>query len=129
VISGTQALDWQAVLTGLTCRLNRVGTSTPHGPVGDIADLGHGDITSCVLRINAALDWTVFGVWLSALLSRHGESIMRVKGVIPVVDWQGVRFHVAINGVQHVMYPPEHVADSRTLRERPALVFSFATCL
>jgi len=52
------------------------------------------------------LDWQVFAVWLSLLLHRHGPNVLRVKGVLEV---RGVG-PVALNGVQHVMHRPEHLA-------------------
>ena len=38
----------------------------------------HGDIHSFVLHIPQAMDWTVFGIWLSLLLHTHGELVLRV---------------------------------------------------
>jgi G3E family GTPase len=34
------------------------------------------------LRIDAAVDWTAFTVWLSALLHARGDDVLRVKGVV-----------------------------------------------
>ena len=63
------------------------------------------------------LDWTAFGVWLTALLHAHGERILRVKGILNV---SGVSTPVAVHGVQHIVYPPRHMdkwhSDSRTSR-------------
>lgn len=123
-LSGTTTVDWTSVLASLGSHSSK--THMAAGPVqAGATENSHGGITNCVLRIHEPLDWTAFGVWLSALLARHGESIVRVKGVIPVIDWQGERFHVLINGVQHVMYPPEHVAHEQSLPKIPALVFFF----
>jgi G3E family GTPase len=37
------------------------------------------------MRSNRPLDWTVFGVWLSMLLSDLGEDVLRVKGLLNVL--------------------------------------------
>lgn len=52
-------------------------------------------------------DWSAFGVWLSMLLHAHGETILRVKGLLNVA---GEAFPVVINGVQHVVHPPFHLS-------------------
>ena len=67
----------------------------------------HGDIHAFVLRIPQAMDWTVFGVWLSLLLHVHGDRVLRVKGLLQV---QGADTPVVLQGVQRLVYPPTHLA-------------------
>ena len=67
----------------------------------------HGDIHSFVMRIPQAMDWTVFGIWLSLLLHAHGERVLRVKGLLQV---QGAHTPVVVHGVQQLVYPPTHLA-------------------
>ncbi|PLS87224.1 MAG: cobalamin biosynthesis protein CobW [Actinobacteria bacterium] len=50
-------------------------------------------------------DWAAFGIWLSMLLHARGESVLRVKGLLDV----GGPGPVVLNGVQHVMHPPQHL--------------------
>jgi G3E family GTPase len=45
-------------------------------------------------------------VWLSALLHKHGDKILRVKGLIRTSPGQDV---IIIHGVQHTMHPPGHI--------------------
>ncbi|WP_282607842.1 GTP-binding protein [Pelagibius sp. Alg239-R121] len=52
------------------------------------------------------IDWTAFGVWLTALLHAHGERILRVKGILNVRESETP---VVIQGVQHVVHPPMHL--------------------
>ena len=72
---------------------------------------------SFVVDYPAPIDWTAFGVWLTALLHAHGEKILRVKGLLNLVESQTP---VAIHGVQHVVHPPMHLSrwpdDDRTSR-------------
>ena len=72
-------------------------------PAGGI----HGDIHSFVLQIPQAMDWTVFGIWLSLLLHAHGDRVLRVKGLLQV---QGAHTPVVVHGVQQLVYPPTHLA-------------------
>ena len=48
----------------------------------------------------------MFGIWLGMLLHRHGENILRVKGI---VDVPGLDGPVLLNAVQHTVHPPTHL--------------------
>ncbi|MFC3073408.1 CobW family GTP-binding protein [Shinella pollutisoli] len=64
-------------------------------------------ISSFVVAVDGPVDWTGFGVWLTMLLNRHGERVLRVKGIL---DIAGEERPVAIHGVQHLVHPPVHLA-------------------
>ena len=89
-------------------------------------DLGHrhghhdsGIHSFCVMK-DGALDWTAFGVWLTLLLHRHGDKVLRVKGLLNVA---GVAAPVVINGVQHMMHPPVHLSRWPDDDRRSRIVF------
>ena len=63
-------------------------------------------ITACCFTFDAVLDWTAFGVWMSMLLHRHGDRVLRMKGLLNVA---GVPGPVLVNGVQHLVHPPAHL--------------------
>ena len=63
-------------------------------------------ITACCFTFDAVLDWTAFGVWMSMLLHRHGDRVLRLKGLLNVA---GVPGPVLVNGVQHLVHPPAHL--------------------
>ena len=89
---------------------------------GDHASHDHGDgeISSFSLEFAEPLDWTAFGIWLSMLLNRHGENVLRVKGMLNV---QGAEAPVLINGVQHIVHPPVHLETWPEGERRSRLVF------
>lgn len=60
---------------------------------------------SISLTFDGPVDWTAFGIWLSMLLHARGEDVLRVKGILDV----GEVGPVVLNGVQHVIHPPEHL--------------------
>ena len=64
------------------------------------------DVTSFRIETDEPIDWTVFGIWLGMLLHRHGENILRVKGI---VDVPGLDGPVLLNAVQHTVHPPTHL--------------------
>jgi len=57
------------------------------------------------VTFDGPVDWTAFGIWLSMLLHARGESVLRVKGLLDT----GGPGPVVLNGVQHVIHPPEHL--------------------
>jgi G3E family GTPase len=70
-------------------------------------EAGHlADIRSFILTYDDQIDWAAFTIWLTMLLNRHGEQVLRVKGIISVA---GSQTPTVIHGVQHIMHPPEHL--------------------
>jgi G3E family GTPase len=65
----------------------------------------HSDVRASCVFLEEELDWGAFGVWLTMLLQARGDDILRVKGLLNV----GGEGPVLVNGVQHVVSPPEHL--------------------
>ncbi len=75
----------------------------------DDADRAHGHesgIHSFCLTWPHPMEWTAFGIWLTALLHAHGERVLRVKGILNARD---SLTPVVVHGVQHLMHPPLHL--------------------
>jgi G3E family GTPase len=49
------------------------------------------------------MSWDAFADWMEALISTHGDALLRVKGILHVTDTDNP---VAVHGVQHVFHPP-----------------------
>ena len=77
-------------------------------------------IHAFAFTFDGSLDWTLFGLWLTMLLNRHGEKVLRVKGILNVA---GTSAPVAVHGVQHLVHPPIHMAAWPTTDRRSRLVF------
>ena len=77
-------------------------------------------VSSMSLIVDRPLDWTAFGIWLSLLLNRHGDDVLRVKGILCV---EGSDTPVFINGVQHIVHPPQHLERWPTPDHRSRIVF------
>ena len=92
------------------------------GPPGGRTDSSRhgGAITSFCLRLPGKLDWNAFGLWLSMLAHRHGEKLLRVKGILDVEDSETP---VAIHAVQHVIHAPEHLPDWPDAERGSRIVF------
>lgn len=69
----------------------------------------HAQTQSLVLTFDTPIDWLAFGLWLSLLLDQYGEHILRLKGVLHL---QGIDKPMLLQGVQHCLYPPEHLSAS-----------------
>jgi G3E family GTPase len=65
-----------------------------------------GTIGTFTVFPGTAIDWEPFVDWLDLLLASRGDSILRVKGLLEV---RGDDRPVVLQGVQHVLYPPEHL--------------------
>jgi len=107
-----QAIDAAALLDG--------GSHSPLRALPATSDSPHGSVHAFALAFEGQLDWTMFGVWLTMLLNRHGAAVLRVKGVLNVA---GSPTPVAIHGVQHLVHPPVHLAAWPDADRRSRLVF------
>jgi G3E family GTPase len=86
----------------------------------ELAEDAHdGDIRPFCLFLDEPLDWTAFGIWLTMLLQARGSDLLRVKGLVDT----GAPGPVLLNGVQHVVHPPEHLDAWPDDDRRSRLVF------
>jgi G3E family GTPase len=91
----------------------QVGTSP------EVHDHHAGETRALSLSFDRPLDWIALSVWLSMLLHAHGEDVLRVKGFLNV----GTTGPVVLNGVQHIIHPPEHLDGWPGADQRSHLVF------
>jgi G3E family GTPase len=94
----------------------------------DLDDRHHGhdanrhgdDIEAFHLAFDQPINWTAFGLWLSMLLHRHGEAILRVKGLLSI---EGESAPVAVHGVQQLVHSPTHLKRWPSDDRRTRIVF------
>jgi G3E family GTPase len=65
------------------------------------------DIRAFCLTLDRPIEWAAFGIWLTLILHRHGSDILRVKGILRVADSDTP---VVVQGVQHLVHKPSHLA-------------------
>ena len=82
-------------------------------------DHAHGDVGAVAVFLDEQLDWGAFGIWLTMLLQSRGDDVLRVKGLLNV----GGAGPVLVNGVQHVVHPPEHLEGWPDEDRRSRIVF------
>ncbi len=95
-------LDWQPILKWTPSTVaSRLDVTTRHtAPHGMTA---HGeDVRSFSVRADRDVDFHSFAHWLSMVSQFHGQSLLRVKGLLRVDDEPGP---VVVQAVQHVVYP------------------------
>ncbi|HEY2540880.1 MAG TPA: GTP-binding protein [Stellaceae bacterium] len=78
------------------------------------------DIRTLALSIDEPIDWARFGIWLTMLLNRHGEAVLRIKGILNVAD---AVTPVAVHSVQHLVHTPRHLEAWPDADRRSRLVF------
>lgn len=87
--------------------------------VGENKNHSHQRVEAFTVALEGELDWTAFGVWLTMLLQSRGTDVLRVKGLLNT----GGPGPVLLNGVQHVVHPPEHLDSWPDGDRRSRLVF------
>ena len=110
--------------------LSADGDAAEHWQRADrLGDIGHApddhhrhadDICTLALSFDEPVDWTRFGIWLTMLLHRHGDALLRVKGILNVAD---AETPVAVHAVQHLVHPPRHLGAWPDGDPRSRLVF------
>jgi G3E family GTPase len=62
----------------------------------------------------------MFGIWLTMLLHRHGDRVLRLKGLLNVGAERGP---LLVEGVQHVIHVPRHLREWPDADRRSRIVF------
>lgn len=100
--------------------LNFLNQHSKHTPNHLPQDTLHtSNINTLSLYFKKPIDWSVFGIWLSMLLHKHGSNILRVKGILDI----GEEYLVNINGVLHIIHPPTHIFYNKNIAKRSEIVF------
>jgi G3E family GTPase len=92
----------------------------PYGHMHGDGNRHDDDIRAVALSFDEPIDWTMFGIWLTMLLHRHGNEVLRVKGILNIAE---VEAPVAVHGVQHLVHPPRHMTAWPDANRRSRLVF------
>ncbi len=107
-------------------RLWQAGIDLPsrhgHADLIDAASPDHDAtkaIHSLALTFDEPPDWRMVGLWLTMLLHAHGESVLRVKGLLDV----GEEGPLLLEGVQHVVHQPRHLDRWPDASRQGRLVF------
>jgi G3E family GTPase len=102
-------------------RSGDAGTRMVPTPLAGEPDELHdvGETHSVSVTFHGSIDWTAFGLWFSMLLHARGEDVLRVKGLLDV----GETGPVVLNGVQHIIHPPEHLDEWPDEDRRSRIIF------
>jgi len=66
----------------------------------------HAGIYAACMCAAEPLDWSAFGLWLSMLLNRYGQQVLRMKALLNVA---GLEAPVLAQSVQHTIHAPVHL--------------------
>lgn len=121
ILYGSQRIDARALGLGAS-DTSAVEKIVDPAPTDSHDHASHHDagIHSFVVTMDQPIDWTGFGVWLTMLLNRHGEKVLRVKGILNLV---GEKRPVAVHGVQRLVHPPVHMKRWPDADRRSRIVF------
>jgi G3E family GTPase len=103
------------------------------GALGEVSSTVDGDLTapasmhamsdrvaSRCLIFDRPLNWQMFGIWLTMVLHRHGDRVLRLKGLLNVGAGRGP---LLVEGVQHVIHVPRHLREWPDADQRSRIVF------
>jgi len=72
------------------------------------------------MTLDEPIEWTSFGLWLSLFVQRHGENLLRFKGLLNVA---GASTPVVLHGVHALLHLAEHLERWPTEDRKSLLVF------
>jgi G3E family GTPase len=78
------------------------------------------NIVSFCMQIDEPIDWQVFTIWFTMLLNRHGDRILRVKGLMSIA---GCAQPAVLHAVQHLVHPVLHLDAWPDAQRSSKLVF------
>ena len=78
------------------------------------------EVCTLMLTLDEPIEWATFGLWLSLLVARHGEKLLRFKGLL---DVEGSDSPVVLHGVHSLLHPPEHLDRWPGATRQSLLVF------
>ncbi|SOE96334.1 GTPase, G3E family [Burkholderia sp. D7] len=78
------------------------------------------DIVSFCMQNDKPIDWQVFTIWFTMLLNRHGDKILRVKGLLSIA---GCAQPAVLHAVQHLVHPVLHLDAWPDAQRTSTLVF------
>jgi G3E family GTPase len=95
-------------MTGLAKKLGGIRPDLEQIFLADAPQAEHSaNITSVAIRLDDAVQWSAFAVWLSLLIHAHGEKLLRFKALLDVAGWPGP---VVLDAIHHMVHPPRHLA-------------------
>jgi len=81
----------------------------------------HGpDIEAFCMTYDEPLEWPAFIAWIQTLITHKGENLLRIKGIVSIVDEEKP---IAIHGVQHVFHNPVRLPGWPSDDRRSRIVF------
>jgi G3E family GTPase len=96
------------------------GLASSHMSVPVAVHAMNGRVASRCLVFDRPLNWQMFGIWLTMLLHRHGDRVLRLKGLLNVGAERGP---LLVEGVQHVIHVPRHLREWPDADRRSRIVF------
>ena len=80
----------------------------------------HGPLTTRSVVLDEKLNWNGFAAWATLLLHRHGNRLLRIKGVLRTESSDRA---IIFQTVQHLVHEPLHLEERPDADRRSRLVF------
>lgn len=79
-----------------------------------------GDIEAFCMTYDDPIEWPAFIAWIQTLITHKGENLLRIKGLVSIIDEEQP---IAIHGVQHVFHNPVRLPKWPSDDHRTRIVF------
>jgi len=108
-----------AAILGEDVALNQLPPNIQVAPLPPLSDEDtRGPIFPACVTVGADMDWSLFAVWLSALLHARGNDLVRIKGVLRTPAGR-----LLLQTVRKVVQSPEILPDRSDFGEEGKIVF------
>lgn len=113
------AAPQSGAILGADCALNHLPLDVRAMPLPPLSDEdARGPILPACVTLGNSIDWSLFAVWLSALLHARGNDLVRIKGVVRTPAGR-----LLLQTVRKVVQSPEILPDSTDFGEDGKIVF------
>jgi G3E family GTPase len=113
------AAPQSAAILGEDAALGPLSPDSQAAPLPPLSDEDRrGPISPACVTVRSAMDWTLFAVWLSALLHARGNDLVRIKGIVRTPAGR-----LLLQTVRKVVQSPEILPDRPDSSEEGKIVF------
>lgn len=123
--SSDDTARWISRVSAGTMRARSGEKPAPARLGGDHAQhMAQTQATSFCMVFERPIEWFTLTVWLTLLVHRHGDRLLRIKGLLGIAaDGFAHGQPTVLHGIGHLMHPPEHLEAWPDEDRRSRLVF------
>lgn len=104
--------------------MDKLAAMRPDRGAGPTRHMAHTQASAFCMVFERPLEWFTLTLWLTLLVHRHGDRLLRIKGLLGIAaDGFEHGQPTVLHGIGHLMHPPEHLDAWPDENRRSRLVF------